>query len=987
MMLKNKEPIRVLIGALFMLFAIGGVFGSEALATNPDHVNFTLDGCRNAGTITLPNGSGQFVCPDTVYTTGNLGKGWNELDLVPYRLTADAGNSAPSTQIYTIAVVLDNFEAGNPGYDVLSVPILNNDLSDMSCAAPTVGQETILSPGLGGIDKSLYRLVTITQGKNTTCVYDFYGRLALGSHLFSGSSLHANLADEGLVTQGIGARDVSIPVKEIAPQELGKVMTAKKNATDTWSVTKGPLPAEISFGDVCSTDFTGSKPVTITVTWTLLGATPGDITALATISATNPAARIITVDVTDKIYKGTTQTYLLDTKECDPFDVQANMTSVVCTHEVTLSPTGGNVGDYLNDVATATYTDLVTGIKVPGTTTAVAQAQIAEGIVTNAAAGITDVESIIGAGLTYSVADPGFGSFGSYFPGTQTADPVTWDSGSQNGSGWATFEKTLYLDGQKVTTGELDDTATLNGSDGFNTTSGTKVIKIKSTAFVKLIISKTIPDLLDSGEKLEVTFKTTRSSDSTYEHIDTLTFEGGGPTTLTKELTGLVPDFYTVTEVSAYFYPDGCNDTNCSFVPIGLQPASSSVTVDLSLDASSKVKACSGTAIFENELTNEAFATAKVCKKTTPELVFGDPDYYWTFTLTGPGVNTSATAGANAECVDFEQSQDIPLLLREGDYTVTETTKAPLWDLNSALPNDGIDTMVCKFHVDIPEDAGKVYSCTFMNTKRGTGKVVKTVQGQPPSGDQSFTFQIRQGASTTEVGTILESGIANAANGGIINFAELLVPTTQTYQLCEIVMPGWTTTLGPASYTVYNPDAQNDAVCTDFTVNPGETKTFTVDNDPPPGGRALTIGFWKNHSSCSKSKGHQEHVLDETLEAANSPGIQVGSKYILAGECDNAVHLLNKENCDGKKMASDPLFNMAAQLVAAELNLASGAYTCSAVATAITDANALLGKYGFDLCNGYEGGKKGLPAADATLANNLAKFLDDYNNDRVGICP
>ena len=51
---------------------------------------------NNNGTITLPNGSGQFVCPDAAYTTGNLGKGWNELDLVPFRLRASAGNSAPA---------------------------------------------------------------------------------------------------------------------------------------------------------------------------------------------------------------------------------------------------------------------------------------------------------------------------------------------------------------------------------------------------------------------------------------------------------------------------------------------------------------------------------------------------------------------------------------------------------------------------------------------------------------------------------------------------------------------------------------------------------------------------------------------------------------------------------------------------------------------------------------------------------------------------
>ena len=42
-----------------------------------------------------------------------------------------------------------------------------------------------------------------------------------------GSSLHSNLANESLGTAGIGSKEVSIPVKEILPQELDKTMTAE----------------------------------------------------------------------------------------------------------------------------------------------------------------------------------------------------------------------------------------------------------------------------------------------------------------------------------------------------------------------------------------------------------------------------------------------------------------------------------------------------------------------------------------------------------------------------------------------------------------------------------------------------------------------------------------------------------------------------------------------------------------------------------------
>jgi len=51
------------------------VHNSAWAAGDPSQVNFTLAGCRNDGSITLPNGSGKFICPDAAYTTGNLGKG------------------------------------------------------------------------------------------------------------------------------------------------------------------------------------------------------------------------------------------------------------------------------------------------------------------------------------------------------------------------------------------------------------------------------------------------------------------------------------------------------------------------------------------------------------------------------------------------------------------------------------------------------------------------------------------------------------------------------------------------------------------------------------------------------------------------------------------------------------------------------------------------------------------------------------------------
>jgi hypothetical protein len=212
------------------------------------------------------------------------------------------------------------------------------------------------------------------------------------------------------------------------------------------------------------------------------------------------------------------------------------------------------------------------------------------------------------------------------------------------------------------------------------------------------------------------------------------------------------------------------------------------------------------------------------------------------------------------------------------------------------------------------------------------------------------------------------------------------VPTA-TYQLCEIVMPGWLTTLGtfvPGSFmppdgVAPNPDVDNSILCVNFTVAAGETKVFTIDNTPPPGGRALTIGFWKNWASCAQSNGKQKPVLDQMVALAEPAGVQIGDLVLNARDCLKAVRILNKSTINnGTKKSSDPAFNLAAQLLAARLNVLALAGTCPAAVTAINAAQALLDAVNF---NGITHDK--LSAAQATQANALATTLDSYNNNRL----
>ena len=487
-----------LLAALFWALLSGGAFAF----TEGVHVNTTLEGCRNDGTILLPIG-GKFVCPDAAYTTGNLGKGWNELDLVPHRLTTTLGSQTTATTDYNVYVAGDGITNGKLGWDVVSVPVVNTAKSDASCSVSPVGGQLTLgdatNPFGGGTDTVIYRQLAIHQAKGTTCVFDYYERLALGAHLYPGSSLQSYLA----VQEGLSGskKTISIPVNEILPQELRKDMAATADSDVQWNLTKAADTASINFGNVCAAlDGPLSKQVTFTVKWEKVGTTAGGVTFVTNVYAKNPAARIITVNVTDNVYQGTTQTTLLDSASTPAggVDVPANTELLVLTHTKTLASSAGGVGDFLNDVATATYTDKVTGIPVPGTTTATASAQIGTGTVTNSFAAIADSESITGTGLTFSVAQPAIGAFSGYTAGTQTVGPVDWGITGETATNQVDFVKTVYLDAPRVTSGTLTDTAVLVASpppapDGFTMTAGPVNVSITSSAEVKLTLSKTIP--------------------------------------------------------------------------------------------------------------------------------------------------------------------------------------------------------------------------------------------------------------------------------------------------------------------------------------------------------------------------------------------------------------------------------------------------------------------------------------------------------------
>ena len=1151
---------------------------TPALALNdPDHVSDSLNGCKSdvLQSDYIPNpfvGATQpktaYICTDAAYGGGNLGKGWNELDLVPFRLTESAGNAAPATQTYATAVALDAEDSGHPGFDVLTIPTLNTTLSDSSCILSS-GNQITKTPGFGGTDVTIARVLTITQDSSTNCVIDFDGRLAVGAHLFPGSSLHANTADQNLTNTG---QDRSIPVKEIAPQSISKTMTASQGSDVTWTLHKSPTPASVDLGDTCATgNGSPTADVSVQVSWTKNAANPnGPVTITAVVSATNPSHRTIQVTVVDKIYTGGTvgSGTLLDTVTLGPKNIAANTTAEVGTHTfVWNSPTGTQV----NDVATGSYVDLDTGVPVPGTTTTSAVATIQNnGPVLNNSAVIQDSESITGTGLQFAVNSTS-GASGSlttgdyasnggtaYVLGTKTVGPVYFESSSQTATGSVTFNKTIYFTGPGDVTGSLADTANLNGSDGFTTSANAS---IGITAHTEAVL--TITKNTSVAPNTDTTFSFTVTGPNNFSAPVSVTVEAG-KTSGTNTLGGLADGSYNVHE-NAPPSPWKADADQPFTVAAGKCTASvafndtfgsasakaSKVTVPagneqgwvLTLSGpgvnEAKTTDASGNVTFVSKLDSEGTYTitetvkplwdntaitgdlsgdsnrvsvnalGPSCSVTIDYPGDADAVFNCVFTntkegniiikkVTDPATDSTtsfdftASYGTGSFSLKNGESNDSGTL-KPGDYSVSETTPTG-WDLTKKSCDNGDDpwnihlgagvTVTCAFintqrgaiivkkvtnpaggtgftftgdavgtiddggQITVPNlvpgtytstesaktgwdltsivcddsdstgsgstatfmlQAGETVTCTFTNTQRGHVKVIKTVNGQAPTGNQSFTFTLRTGADTQNLGTILETTTADASNGGTINFTTNLVPGDH-YQLCEDVMPGWNTTLDnnlfvPGSLltpTLPNPNVNNMTVCTDFTVQPGETKTFTVDNTPPPGGRALTIGFWKNWASCANSKGGQKPVLDQTLliaagDAAHGfvvSATSVGTGwpnfaptyYLIlgSGDCQKAVNLLNKSTADGKKkMASDPLFNMTAQLIGAQLNYFAGAGVNGPTTSNITKAVLLDGKYKFD-GNTYS---PKLSAADAALANCLATQLDNYNNDRpVSAC-
>jgi hypothetical protein len=295
---------------------------------------------------------------------------------------------------------------------------------------------------------------------------------------------------------------------------------------------------------------------------------------------------------------------------------------------------------------------------------------------------------------------------------------------------------------------------------------------------------------------------------------------------------------------------------------------------------------------------------------------------------------------------------------------------------------------------------GEDETCTFYNRRRATVTLNKTQSGSPAAG---FKFEVRSGADLNNLGTTIATGTSDGS--GVVEFScsggdptkcdndaggiAQIVPGD--YQVCEVdMMAGWANNINGFTPDGAIPEGSDNGVeCVDVTLGAGasgvpEHVPDPVDNTPPPGGDARTIGYWKNHSCAAP--GNQEDVLSPLLEGA--PAIIAGQ--LTLNQCSDAAYLLDKRDLTSKntKQASDACYGLAAQLIAAELNVKAGASTlnCSEdVIQTISDANALLVTVGFDGTGACRPSRvKGTQAEQRDQLWAYAATLDAFNNNDLG---
>ena len=720
--------------ALPAIIVANGVMAADPpgfTGPNPSSAySFDIEGCRldtaSEGTYAPPgtltcDSSASWPTGGDAYSDGNLGKQWQELDLVPHRFGSDSSGAA-GPETFQVIIGADNIVDDDPsdlaiGYDRIVNFVINEQFSTPgACELELIGENSFGDFGIGGAIEQVVQVLEITQQPNTVCVFDWVQRLAITSSNIPGSS------NRTYIVAGTGAQSVPLP-SDIQPQALSKVMSGVEDSLVKWSIQKKADPVNVDFANTCDLQTANTRDVTITIDYIRGAAESSGVTTTSTVQVTNPSSREVLYDCSDDLYgvkTGEQNESLLGT-ETRAETVSPGMTSFDIEHVV-------------SEGARSLRNELSCALKVedvlnPGTFLEVGtlDAQfslpdddIGDGEVVNQQVVISDSENITGDGFSFSTTDPSGtpGSFSGYTPGTvvptETAGPVLWTSDPQSATGQIVFTKTVSVERFKDNlSGTLSDTATLPLTDAADVMASAST-NFTAGALVDLTIEKTIPNILQGTETIDCNFTVTDSNGVAASGSPVVLYFTAGDTFKSTTLTGLAPDTYTVAEGS------------CG----GLIPAGNSMqTVDLTLAGATSADACSATAAFINTIPGDGLAHAEVNKVTEP----AGQENGWGMTLSGPDGLSVGLITADSDPVAYEVFADsgtgLELGLEEGSHTIVETV-IPGWD-KTAMSGD------CSFIVDYPADFGKTFQCQFTNKQRGT---IITRKVTDPAGGTGFGF-------------------------------------------------------------------------------------------------------------------------------------------------------------------------------------------------------------------------------------------------------
>jgi hypothetical protein len=151
------------------------------------------------------------------------------------------------------------------------------------------------------------------------------------------------------------------------------------------------------------------------------------------------------------------------------------------------------------------------------------------------------------------------------------------------------------------------------------------------------------------------------------------------------------------------------------------------------------------------------------------------------------------------------------------------------------------------------------------------------------------------------------------------------------------------------------------------------------------GGGPRTPSYWAIWNSCAPdnkadvaaANGGREAgwiLLDDLLA---DPGIQVGD-YLLES-CQGSLSLLESREQNGE-IQDEPAYQLAAQLLTAELNLSSGAETCPIAEEAVVGGHILLADMSF---NGQGNYADVLSNETLEAISTILELLEAYNNGQL----